>query len=473
MEKEKLLELLNQVRLGRLSPEAVLQKLKSWPFVSLSDGHRGAGFEVGRSVTNKNVAASPMANLAHLLGGGIAQRQSPDITSGNKFRPAHKGEARPEGRPAPRQRRGSPRPLRLGGDEARRATPQWAASGVPARSGGKIGKKGDCPDCRPLGRTSPLAGVGTPLSLRKGRRDIINSACNQHSMIDTHRSLRCGFPEVIFCQGKTPSQIEQIARQILKHHGKLLATRADEAAARAIKRACARAVYHKLARVITVTSNQSLVISNRSSVASKQSSVISNRSSVIGNRSLVTDYRLPGFILIITAGTSDIPVAEEARITAEMVLSNQLSVIPPLVGQVSHQLSVKPPITDYRLPVTGYRRSKAESRRMSGLPVTRTLYDVGVAGIHRVLAHQKLLDEARVIIVVAGMEGALASVVAGLVDKPVIAVPTSVGYGASFEGLAALLTMLNSCAAGVTVVNIDNGFGAGYAAALMMKTQHE
>lgn len=207
--------------------------------------------------------------------------------------------------------------------------------------------------------------------------------------VDLDRSSRCGFPEVILCQGKRPRDIAQIAREILKHSPVLLATRADKAAYKAIKSVAKNAIYHGQARLVTVHKKRS----------KRQSQ---------------------GLILIITAGTSDIPIAEEARITAETM---------------GHSV--------------------------------KTLYDVGVAGVHRLLAHRKLLDKARVIIVIAGMEGALASVVGGLVDKPVIGVPTSVGYGASFEGLSALLTMLNSCAAGVAVVNIDNGFGAGYMASLI------
>ena len=211
--------------------------------------------------------------------------------------------------------------------------------------------------------------------------------------MDIQRKERCGFPEVIFCQGKTPEQIKQIAKQILKHSDCLLATRADEKAYKAVKSIVGKAVYHKQARAITVA---------RQTVKHEQ--------------------HTSGFILIITAGTSDIPVAEEAKVTAE-IMGNKV----------------------------------------------QTIYDVGVAGIHRVLTHSEALRKARVIIVVAGMEGALASVVGGLVDKPVIAVPTSIGYGAHFGGIAPLLTMLNSCAAGVAVVNIDNGFGAGYLASLINK----
>jgi NCAIR mutase (PurE)-related protein len=197
--------------------------------------------------------------------------------------------------------------------------------------------------------------------------------------LDHHRHIRKGFPEVIFCQGKTTEQIGKIAKKMPKNN--LLATRADEKAFKAIKKVNKSAKYNKLARIVSV-----------------------NRESLIVNR---------GKILIITAGTADIPVAEEAAVTAEHL----------------------------------------------GNKVER-LFDVGVAGIHRLLGNFKSFEKANVIIVIAGMEGALASVVGGLTDRPVIAVPTSVGYGASFKGLSALLTMLNSCAPGVAVVNIDNGFGA-------------
>ena len=207
--------------------------------------------------------------------------------------------------------------------------------------------------------------------------------------IDSHRNIRCGFPEVIFCEGKTIDQVAQIARKMLENDNSLLATRASQEVYEAVRNVEPTAKYNELARTITVTKIQ-------------------------------RDPPERGFILIVTGGTADIPVAEEASITAEMM----------------------------------------------GNRVDR-LYDVGVAGIHRLLGNKDKLFKASVIIVVAGMEGALASVVGGLVDKPVIAVPTSVGYGASFNGLAALLTMLNSCASGVSVVNIDNGFGAGYSAALI------
>lgn len=208
--------------------------------------------------------------------------------------------------------------------------------------------------------------------------------------IDHHRHLRTGFPEVVFCQGKSPEQIQQIIERIHNQKNDVLATRADENAYALVKEVDERAEYNPAARTI--------VIRNR-----KKTSPV-------------------GKILIICAGTSDIPVGEEA----------------------------------------------AETCNIMGSRVKR-LYDVGVAGIHRLLDQRVLFDEARVIIVIAGMEGALASVVGGLVDKPIIAVPTSVGYGASFGGIAALLAMLNSCAAGVTVVNIDNGFGAARAAHLINK----
>jgi hypothetical protein len=206
--------------------------------------------------------------------------------------------------------------------------------------------------------------------------------------VDAHRGVRCGFPEVIFCAGKTPTQVARIAASILGHGDTLLATRATHEDFDAVHEVASDAVYHPEARCITV---------ERQERAEKT-----------------------GLVLVICAGTADIPIAEEARITAEV-----------MGGRVE------------------------------------TIYDAGVAGIHRLLQKTDRIMEARAIVVAAGMEGALASVVGGLVDVPVIAVPTSVGYGASFGGLAPLLTMLNSCAAGVSVVNIDNGFGAGYIAALV------
>ncbi|MHB1420536.1 MAG: nickel pincer cofactor biosynthesis protein LarB [Bacillota bacterium] len=199
--------------------------------------------------------------------------------------------------------------------------------------------------------------------------------------LDHHRTLRNGFPEVVFCQGKTPQQILQILSRLADRGNTVLATRVGEEVFNAIAGELPAAQYHNLARCITVE----------------------------GERKPTPG----GKILIISAGTADLPVAEEAAITAE-VMGNEVE----------------------------------------------RLYDVGVAGIHRLLDHQKRLHMTQVLIVVAGMEGALASVVGGLVGKPVIAVPTSVGYGASFGGIAALLGMLNTCASGVGVVNIDNGFGA-------------
>ena len=210
----------------------------------------------------------------------------------------------------------------------------------------------------------------------------------EFACLDHHRALRCGFPEVIFGQGKTPAQIETIFAKLAATRGNVLATRISPEAAERLRARFPDAVYHELARAFTLRQNPSPTAS--------------------------------GLVTVVCAGSSDLPVAEEARVTAEIM----------------------------------------------DQPV-RTLYDVGVAGLHRLLAHSEELRQANVLVVVAGMEGALPSVVGGLVKAPVIAVPTSVGYGASFQGLAALLAMLNSCAAGVSVVNIDNGFGAGYQAALI------
>ena len=205
--------------------------------------------------------------------------------------------------------------------------------------------------------------------------------------IDHHRQLRKGFPEVIFCHGKTVEQVKAISERILAASNLLLTTRATPEMYEAVATLDPSARFNELGRTITV-------------------------GQPAGD--------LHDGILVISAGTSDIPVAEEAVETAQ-IMGNRVE----------------------------------------------RLYDVGVAGLHRLLNNHKKLSEARVIVVVAGMEGALPSVVGGLVDKPVIAVPTSVGYGTSFGGVAALLSMLNSCASGVTVVNIDNGFGAGYSASLM------
>jgi NCAIR mutase (PurE)-related protein len=211
--------------------------------------------------------------------------------------------------------------------------------------------------------------------------------------LDHHREMRQGFPEVIFCDGKNEKQVAEIAKRIAQRGNILLATRASKKQFAAVKKVVRNARYNELARTISANEN-SVKKSGR------------------------------GTILVVTAGTADLPVAEEA----------------------------------------------AETATLMGNAVDR-LTDVGVAGIHRILTQSKKLRAASVIIVVAGMDGALPSVVGGLVDVPVIAVPTSVGYGANFHGVAPLLTMLNSCAAGVVVVNIDNGFGAGFAASTMNRPQ--
>ncbi|MCR4434689.1 MAG: nickel pincer cofactor biosynthesis protein LarB [Clostridiales bacterium] len=207
--------------------------------------------------------------------------------------------------------------------------------------------------------------------------------------IDYHRAIRNGYPEVIYCQGKTIEQIKVIVQKLLeKGNNNIMATRADRAVYEGIREITGDTEYYETARIVAVKRREIL--------------------------------RSEKIIAVVSAGTSDIPVAEEAAVTAE-ILGNRVN----------------------------------------------RLYDVGVAGIHRLLACMEDLMNANVLIVVAGMEGALASVVGGLVDKPVIAVPTSIGYGANFGGLSALLTMLNSCASGVGVVNIDNGFGAGYLAGMI------
>jgi hypothetical protein len=206
--------------------------------------------------------------------------------------------------------------------------------------------------------------------------------------VDHHRALRVGMPEVAFGEGKTPTQLAQIFSRLAQHEGNILATRASQEQFAAVRKKVRRAEYRELARAVV----------------------------------LLRDKKKhgKGIIAVVSAGTSDIPVAEEAVVTAE-VMGND----------VEH------------------------------------LYDVGVAGIHRLLANRGTLTRARVVVVCAGMEGALPSVVGGLVGVPVIAVPTSVGYGAAFKGVAALLGMMNSCASNVSVVNIDNGFGAGYVASLI------
>lgn len=208
--------------------------------------------------------------------------------------------------------------------------------------------------------------------------------------VDNHRHIRCGFPEVIFCQGKTPAQVVSIAKEIISRGNDLLATRANDEVYTELQKLSPGISYNRAARCAWL----------------KTKSAPSRN----------------GYVLIVTAGTSDIPVAEEAKITCD---------------------------------VTGC--------------VVKTLYDVGVAGIHRLLNHSKLIMDARVIIAVAGMDAVLPSVLGGLVSVPVLAVPTSVGYGSNFKGLSSLLTMLNSCSPNVSVVNIDNGFGAGYNASIILK----
>ena len=237
------------------------------------------------------------------------------------------------------------------------------------------------------------AGQVPPAAAAEQVLQLVNAASFQNlgfARVDHHRALRQGFPEVVFGLGKTPQQVAAIAAEIVSHGHTLLVTRASEDAFAAVKQQVPDAEFQPIARTITY----------------RQKDVQPGR----------------GTILIAAAGTSDLPVAEEACVTAEVM----------------------------------------------GNTVDR-LFDVGVAGIHRLLGEHQRLASARAVIVVAGMEGALPSVIGGLVKVPVIAVPTSIGYGASFGGLAALLGMLNSCAAGVSVVNIDNGFGA---AAIASRINH-
>ena len=215
-----------------------------------------------------------------------------------------------------------------------------------------------------------------------------------YARVDHHRTLRQGFPEVIFGVGKKPEHVAGIVKSLLPQKSNILVTRCSPEIYARIRRVTARAVFHKAARAACV----------------------------------VQDSRIygEGVIHVVCAGTSDIPIAEEAALTARL-MGNEVA----------------------------------------------TTFDVGVAGIHRLLSEREVLARARVIIAVAGMEGALPSVVGGLVSVPVIAVPTSVGYGSSFGGVAALLGMLNSCASNVTVVNIDNGFGAGYVASMINRKRDE
>lgn len=208
--------------------------------------------------------------------------------------------------------------------------------------------------------------------------------------IDNHRELRVGYPEVIYCEGKTVEQVKSIIQFMLTNGTNILATRANEKMYEAVKTICTEAKYNPMGRTITIRKRE--------------------------------EHLTDSYIAIVSAGTSDMPVVEEAAETA-IILGNRVEKI----------------------------------------------IDVGVAGIHRLFANIDIIRGAKVVIVVAGMEGALASVIGGLVDKPIIAVPTSVGYGANFGGLSALLSMLNSCASGVSVVNIDNGFGAAYNASIINK----
>jgi len=233
--------------------------------------------------------------------------------------------------------------------------------------------------------------------IRDGRIDITEGISRLKDLyymdlgcakLDNHRELRVGSPEVIYCPGKTADQVKTVVRAMLGRGSNILATKADEALYAEVRGICPDAVYHPLARMIAIKKK--------------------------------TMDAPDSYIAVVTAGTSDLPVAEEAAVTAEFF----------------------------------------------GNRVERVV-DVGVAGIHRLFDNMEIIRGARVVVVVAGMEGALPSIIGGLVDKPVIAVPTSVGYGASFQGLSALLTMLNSCAGGVCVVNIDNGYGAGYVAGMI------
>jgi NCAIR mutase (PurE)-related protein len=210
--------------------------------------------------------------------------------------------------------------------------------------------------------------------------------------IDNHREMRTGYPEIIYCAGKSVEQVREIFRVMSEMGNNVFGTRANQEMYDAVKGISPEAVYYPMARIISLQKKKPVIPETR--------------------------------IAIITAGTSDIPVAEEAAITAELLGNNVVRI-----------------------------------------------YDAGVAGIHRLVDKLPEIRNCRVIIVIAGMEGALASVVGGLVDKPVIAVPTSVGYGANFGGISALLAMLTSCSTGVTVVNIDNGFGAGFAASMINKME--
>jgi len=208
--------------------------------------------------------------------------------------------------------------------------------------------------------------------------------------IDNHREMRTGYPEVIFCSGKTVEQVRDIVAFMLTKDTNILATRATPEMYEAVQNICKEAVYHPLARTITIKKKEPELPST--------------------------------YIAVVTAGTSDIPIAEEAATTAE-IFGNRVE----------------------------------------------RIFDVGVAGIHRLVDNLPRIRDARIVVVIAGMEGALPSIVAGLISRPVIAVPTSIGYGANFQGLSALLGMLTSCSSGIAVVNIDNGFGAGFFASMINK----
>jgi hypothetical protein len=236
------------------------------------------------------------------------------------------------------------------------------------------------------------AGKESPLTALEKLKHFSFEPVADFAKIDHHRQLRTGFPEVIWGSGKTSTQIAQIMQAMRDRTSVVMATRIESNVATELKKIVDGLIYYPTARICSLAKAETII-------------------------------QHPGVISILTAGTADLPVAEEAAVTAELC----------------------------------------------GFSVKR-LWDVGVAGIHRLLSHRHIIDEADVLIVVAGMEGALPSVVAGMADCPVIGVPTSIGYGASFGGVAPLLTMLNSCAAGIGVVNIDNGFGAAILAGQILRT---
>jgi NCAIR mutase (PurE)-related protein len=238
-------------------------------------------------------------------------------------------------------------------------------------------------------------GALTPESALEQLKHLSFEPVAEFAKIDRHRHLRTGFPEVIWGPGKSPAQIAQIMNAMRHNAPVVMATRIEEAVAEQLEEQVEHLIYYPIARICAVKTRE-------------------------------IKMRHRGIISILSAGTADIPVAEEAAITAEL----------------------------------------------AGFQVQR-LWDVGIAGIHRLLSHRQLISQADVLIVVAGMEGALPSVVAGMADCPVIAVPTSIGYGVSFGGVAPLLTMLNSCATGIGVVNIDNGFGAAILAGQILRTANK